>query len=45
MILYVLLALIGLLIMIIWGWQVQVFRGKEMKNNDGSADNNKNNNS
>jgi hypothetical protein len=36
--LYVLLALIGLLTLIIWGWQIQVFRGKEMKNPDGSAD-------
>jgi hypothetical protein len=36
--LYVLLALIGLLTLIIWGWQIQVFRGKEMKNTDGSAD-------
>jgi hypothetical protein len=37
--LYVLLVLIGLLTLIIWGWQIQVFRGKEMKNPDGSADN------
>lgn len=37
--LYVLLALIGLLALIIWGWQIQVLRGKEMKNPDGSADN------
>ena len=36
--LYVLLALIGLLTLIIWGWQIQVFRGKDMKNPDGSSD-------
>ncbi len=36
--LYVLLALIGLLTLIIWGWQIQVFRGKDMENPDGSAD-------
>jgi len=36
--LYVLLALIGLLSLIIWGWQIQVLRGKEMKNPDGTAD-------
>ena len=37
--LYVLLALMGLLSLIIWGWQIQVLRGKDMKNPDGSADN------
>jgi hypothetical protein len=37
--LYILLALFGLLALIIWGWQIQVFRGKDMKNPDGSADN------
>jgi len=37
--LYVLLALIGLLALIVFGWQVQVLRGKDMKNPDGSADN------
>jgi hypothetical protein len=36
--LYVLLALIGLLSLIILGWQIQVLRGKAMKNPDGSAD-------
>jgi hypothetical protein len=36
--LYVLLALIGLNTLLIWGWQIQVFRGKEMKNSDGSVD-------
>lgn len=35
---YVLLVLIGLLTLIIWGWQIQVLRGKAMKNPDGSAD-------
>jgi hypothetical protein len=37
--LYVLLILIGLLALIVWGWQIQVWRGKDMKNPDGSADN------
>jgi len=36
--LYVLLALIGLLAMIIGGWQVMVLKGKAMKNPDGSSD-------
>ena len=36
--LYVLLALIGLLALIVLGWQIQVIRGKEMKNVDGSVD-------
>jgi hypothetical protein len=36
--LYVLLALIGLLSLIVWGWQIQVLRGKEMKNPDGTVD-------
>lgn len=38
-ILYILLALFGLLALIIWGWQIQVLRGNDMKNPDGSADN------
>jgi hypothetical protein len=37
--LYLLLVLIGLLSLVIWGWQIQVLRGKDMKNPDGSADN------
>jgi hypothetical protein len=37
-ILYVLLALMGLLSLIIWGWQIQILRGKAMKNPDGTAD-------
>ena len=36
--LYVLLALIGLLALIVWGWQIVVLRGKSMKNADGSTD-------
>jgi hypothetical protein len=36
--LYVLLTLIGLLALVIWAWQIQVLRGKEMKNPDGSTD-------
>ena len=39
LIMYVLLALIGLLSLIVFGWQIQVLRGKNMKNPDGSADN------
>ena len=35
---YVLLALIGLMALIVWGWQVSVLRGKPMKNPDGSTD-------
>ncbi|UCD71821.1 MAG: hypothetical protein JSW70_02175 [Syntrophobacterales bacterium] len=37
-ILYVLLALIGLLALIVWGWQIMVLQGKAMKNPDGSTD-------
>ena len=36
--LYVLLALMGLLALIVWGWQVQVLRGKAMRNADGTVD-------
>ncbi len=36
--LYVLLTLIGLLTLIVWGWQVMVLRGKAMKNADGTTD-------
>ncbi len=36
--LYVLLAFIGVLSLLILGFQVQVFRGKRMPNPDGSAD-------
>ena len=36
--LYILLALMGLLALIVWGWQIQVLRGKPMQNPDGSAD-------
>ena len=36
--LYVLLILIGLLSLIIMGWQIQVLRGKAMKNADGTVD-------
>ena len=36
--LYVLLVLMGLLSLIILGWQIQVLRGKSMKNADGTAD-------
>jgi hypothetical protein len=36
--LYVLLALMGLLALAVWGWQILVLRGKAMKNPDRSAD-------
>lgn len=36
--LYVLLALMGLIALIVWGWQIMVLRGKAMKNPDGSSD-------
>ena len=36
--LYVLLALMGLLTLIVWGWQIMVFRGRAMQNPDGSSD-------
>jgi len=34
---YVLLALIGLVALILWGWQVMVLKGKAMKVTDGST--------
>jgi hypothetical protein len=36
--LYVLLALIGMMVLIIGGWQAMVFRGRAMENADGSKD-------
>ena len=36
--LYVLLALIGLMALVVGGWQVMVLKGKAMKNPDGSSD-------
>jgi hypothetical protein len=36
--LYILLALMGLVSIIIWLWQIRVMRGKAMKNPDGSVD-------
>jgi len=36
--LYVVLALIALLALIVWGWQIMVLRGKSMDNPDGSSD-------
>jgi hypothetical protein len=35
---YVLLALIGLMTLLIWGFQIQVLRGKDMSNPDGTVD-------
>ncbi len=37
--LYLLLSLMGLLALVVFGWQIQVLRGKSMDNPDGSADN------
>ena len=37
-ILYVLLALMGLYTLIVWGWQINILRGKAMQNPDGSYD-------
>ena len=36
--LYVLLALMGLYALIVLGWQIMVFKGRSMRNPDGSAD-------
>lgn len=36
--LYVLLGIMGLINLILWGWQIQVFKGKAVKNPDGSSD-------
>ena len=36
--LYVLLGLMGLLSLIVWGWQIMILQGKAMKNPDGSFD-------
>jgi len=37
--LYILLAIMGIICLIIWGWQIRVLKGKAMKNPDGSFDN------
>lgn len=37
--LYVLLGIMGLICLIVWGWQISVLKGKAMKNPDGSFDN------
>lgn len=37
--LYVLLGIMGLICLIVWGWQIRVLKGKAMKNPDGSFDN------
>lgn len=37
--LYVLMGIMGLICLIIWGWQIIVLKGKSMKNPDGSFDN------
>jgi hypothetical protein len=36
--LYVLLGLMGLISLLVWGWQIMILRGKAMKNPDGSSD-------
>ena len=38
-ILYIIIAIFGLLVIIVFGWQIMVLRGKSMKNPDGSVDN------
>ena len=37
-ILYIIIAIFGLLTIIVFGWQIMVLRGKSMKNPDGSVD-------
>ena len=37
--LYVLLGLMGFYTLIVWGWQINILRGKAMKNPDGTFDN------
>jgi len=37
--LYILLVIMGIICLIIWGWQIRVLKGKAMKNPDGSFDN------
>lgn len=36
--LYLLLGIMGLICLIIWGWQIRVLKGRAMKNADGSFD-------
>ncbi|MBM4273306.1 MAG: hypothetical protein FJ134_02435 [Deltaproteobacteria bacterium] len=38
-ILYIDISLLGLMCLIVWPWQFMVFRGRPMKNPDGSMDN------
>lgn len=38
-ILYVLLGVMGIYTLIVWGWQINILRGRAMKNPDGSFDN------
>ena len=37
-ILYIIIAIFGLLAIIVFGWQINVLRGKSMKNPDGTVD-------
>ena len=37
--LYILMGIMGLICLVIWGWQLMVLKGKAMKNPDGSSDN------
>lgn len=37
--LYTLFAIMGIICLIIWGWQIRVLKGRAMKNPDGSFDN------
>ena len=36
--LFILLGIMGLICLIIWGWQIRILRGKAIKNADGSND-------
>lgn len=38
LVLYILLGVMGIITLVVWGWQVMILRGKAMKNPDGSFD-------
>ncbi len=37
--LYILMGIMGIICLLVWGWQIKVLKGKAMKNPDGSCDN------
>ena len=37
--LYILMGIMGIICLLVWGWQIKVLKGKAMKNPDGSFDN------